>query len=190
MKDFETKALLKSYFSESKRAQLQFSIPIQKCLTVILNNMSVTHLKVKIWRRSFDIPPPPMEVDHPYYNDIVKDPRYKKGPPEDEFPRCESLKSTMERTIPYWEQTIVPQLRRGKRVLIAAHGNSLRGIIKYLECEYKTFVFVFKTFCSEPYTYMLEHKTTHFLIYHQPIPGCFVLFRYNLPNRLVFFQTV
>lgn len=141
--------------------------------------MSVIHLKVKIWRRSFDIPPPPMEVDHPYYDDIVKDPRYKKGPPTDEFPCCESLKSTMERTIPYWEQTIVPQLRRGKQVLIVAHGNSLRGIIKYLECEYKKPLFLFlKNIVVNPNLYVLERKRTknRFLIYHQPILDwlCFI----------------
>jgi len=89
--------------------------------------------QVKIWRRSFDIPPPPMETDHPYYDNIRKDERYKNGPSDDEFPGAESLKLTIERTLPYWNDVIVPHVKEGKRVLIAAHGNSLRGIVKHLD---------------------------------------------------------
>merc|ERR1719423_449390 len=79
--------------------------------------------QVKIWRRSFDVPPPPMEADHPYYD----------GPSEAEFPTCESLKLTIARTLPYWNDVIVPQMKAGKKILIAAHGNSLRGIVKHLD---------------------------------------------------------
>merc|ERR1712038_756301 len=89
--------------------------------------------QVQIWRRSFDIPPPPMEPGHPYFEAIVKDERYKDGPTEAEFPTCESLKLTIERTLPYWDDVIVPQLKSGKKILIAAHGNSLRGIVKHLD---------------------------------------------------------
>jgi len=89
--------------------------------------------QVQIWRRSFDTPPPPMETDHPYYGKIVNDPRYKDGPSPAEFPKFESLKLTIERTLPYWNDVIVPQLKEGKIVLIAAHGNSLRGIVKHLD---------------------------------------------------------
>jgi len=89
--------------------------------------------QVKIWRRSFDTPPPPMDKDHPYYDNIVNDPRYKDGPKGDEFPMYESLKLTIERTLPYWNDVIVPQMKAGKRILIAAHGNSLRGIVKHLD---------------------------------------------------------
>lgn len=89
--------------------------------------------QVAIWRRSFDIPPPPMEPDHPYYDTIVKDPRYADGPSPDEFPKFESLKLTIERTLPFWNDTIVPAIKAGKQVLIAAHGNSLRGIVKHLD---------------------------------------------------------
>jgi len=89
--------------------------------------------QVKIWRRSFDVPPPPMEPDHPYYKAIREDPRYKDGPKEDEFPTCESLKLTIERTLPYWNEVIVPEMKAGKKILIAAHGNSLRGIVKHLD---------------------------------------------------------
>ncbi|KYQ46285.1 Phosphoglycerate mutase 1 [Trachymyrmex zeteki] len=89
--------------------------------------------QVQIWRRSFDVPPPPMESDHKYYDTIVKDARYADGPKPDEFPKFESLKLTIERTLPYWNDTIIPQLKEGKRIIIAAHGNSLRGIVKHLD---------------------------------------------------------
>ncbi|XP_029671813.1 phosphoglycerate mutase 1 [Formica exsecta] len=89
--------------------------------------------QVQIWRRSFDVPPPPMEPDHKYYDTIVKDPRYADGPKPEEFPKFESLKLTIERTLPYWNETIIPQLKEGKRIIIAAHGNSLRGIVKHLD---------------------------------------------------------
>ncbi|XP_005176097.1 phosphoglycerate mutase 2 [Musca domestica] len=89
--------------------------------------------QVKIWRRSFDTPPPPMEPGHPYYDAIVNDPRYANEPKKDEFPMFESLKLTIERTLPYWNDVIIPQLKEGKTVMIAAHGNSLRGIVKHLD---------------------------------------------------------
>ncbi|KYM82649.1 Phosphoglycerate mutase 1 [Atta colombica] len=89
--------------------------------------------QVKIWRRSFDVPPPPMESDHKYYDMIVKDARYADEPKPDEFPKFESLKLTIERTLPYWNDTIIPQLKEGKRIIVAAHGNSLRGIVKHLD---------------------------------------------------------
>jgi 2,3-bisphosphoglycerate-dependent phosphoglycerate mutase len=82
--------------------------------------------QVKIWRRSYDIPPPPLPEDSPY--DVSHDRRYAGV----EMPRTESLKDTIARALPYYELEIVPALRAGKRVLVAAHGNSLRGIIKYL----------------------------------------------------------
>ncbi|CAI6343624.1 unnamed protein product [Macrosiphum euphorbiae] len=91
--------------------------------------------KVKMWRRSFDIPPPPMEVDHPHYRHIKYDPRSVDGPSESEFPTHESLKMTIQRTLPYWDNVIVPQIKNGSRIIIAAHGNSLRGIIKHLDSE-------------------------------------------------------
>jgi 2,3-bisphosphoglycerate-dependent phosphoglycerate mutase len=82
--------------------------------------------QVKIWRRSFDIPPPPLDADSPY--DVGRDRRYAGI----EVPVTESLKDTIARAVPYYEQAIAPALADGKRVLVAAHGNSLRGIIKYL----------------------------------------------------------
>uniref|UniRef100_U5EW64 Phosphoglycerate mutase n=1 Tax=Corethrella appendiculata TaxID=1370023 RepID=U5EW64_9DIPT len=89
--------------------------------------------QVLIWRRSYDVPPPPMEPAHPYYDAIVKDPRYAGDPKPEEFPMNESLKLTIARTLPYWNDTIIPQLKAGKKIIIAAHGNSLRGIVKHLD---------------------------------------------------------
>ena len=82
--------------------------------------------QVKIWRRSYDIPPPPLPQDSPY--DVAGDRRYAGL----DVPRTESLKDTIARAVPYYEAEIAPVLESGKRVIVAAHGNSLRGIIKYL----------------------------------------------------------
>jgi len=82
--------------------------------------------QVKIWRRSYDIPPPPLPEDSPYH--VSGDRRYAGL----EVPRTESLKDTIARALPYYEAEIAPALLAGKRALVAAHGNSLRGIIKHL----------------------------------------------------------
>jgi 2,3-bisphosphoglycerate-dependent phosphoglycerate mutase len=86
--------------------------------------------QVKIWRRSYDIPPPPLALDDPQHPS--HDRRYASVPP-DELPLAESLKDTVDRFLPYWHETIAPTIRSGKRVLIAAHGNSLRALVKYLD---------------------------------------------------------
>ncbi|MEP7369365.1 MAG: 2,3-bisphosphoglycerate-dependent phosphoglycerate mutase, partial [Dermatophilaceae bacterium] len=81
------------------------------------------------WRRSFDVPPPPQPVDDEFSQ--AHDPRYadiEGGPP-----LTECLKDVIVRMLPYWERAIVPDLRAGKTVLVAAHGNSLRGIVKHLD---------------------------------------------------------
>ena len=82
--------------------------------------------QVKIWRRSFDTPPPPLEAGSEY--DLAADRRYAGIP----IPNTESLKDTIARVLPYWEDRIAPELREGKRVLISAHGNSLRALVKHL----------------------------------------------------------
>ena len=87
--------------------------------------------QVKIWRRSYDIPPPPLPDNHP--NHPSHDRRYTTTIPEDQLPSTESLKSTVARFIPYWESTIAPEIKAGKKVLIVAHGNSLRALVKYLD---------------------------------------------------------
>ncbi|MBK6491726.1 MAG: 2,3-diphosphoglycerate-dependent phosphoglycerate mutase [Sphingomonadales bacterium] len=82
--------------------------------------------QVKVWRRSFDVPPPPLEPGSPY--DLSSDRRYAGI----KVPATESLKDTIARVLPYWEARIAPELRSGKRVLISAHGNSLRALVKHL----------------------------------------------------------
>ena len=82
--------------------------------------------QVKIWRRSFDIPPPPLEADSPYR--VRNDRRYAGI----DIPHTESLKDTIARVLPYYEAEIVPALRQGERVIVAAHGNSLRALEKHL----------------------------------------------------------
>lgn len=82
--------------------------------------------QVHIWRRSFDVPPPPLEPGSTY--DLSGDRRYAGI----DVPATESLKDTIARVLPYWQARIVPDLKAGKRVLIAAHGNSLRALVKHL----------------------------------------------------------
>ena len=82
--------------------------------------------QVRIWRRSFDIPPPPLEPDSPY--DVSGDRRYEGV----EVPRTESLKDTIARVLPCWDEAIAPALRSGRRVLVSAHGNSIRALVKHL----------------------------------------------------------
>ena len=86
--------------------------------------------QVKIWRRSYDIPPMPLTEDDPRYPG--KDPRYA-GLTKSELPLTECLKDTVARVVPYWEKEIAPQIKAGKKVIIAAHGNSLRALVKYLD---------------------------------------------------------
>lgn len=86
--------------------------------------------QVKLWRRSYDVPPPALELSderHPRF-----DPRYAELTPE-QLPATESLKITLERVLPYWHSTLAPMIKTGRRVLIAAHGNSMRALVKYLD---------------------------------------------------------
>jgi 2,3-bisphosphoglycerate-dependent phosphoglycerate mutase len=86
--------------------------------------------QVLIWRRSYDVPPPPMGKDDEGY--AGKDIRYADVP-EADIPLTECLKDTVDRFLPYWHETIAPDIKAGKRVIIAAHGNSLRALVKYLD---------------------------------------------------------
>ena len=86
--------------------------------------------QVKIWRRSYDIPPPPLETNDPRYPG--NDPRYSNLSPS-ELPTTECLKDTIARFLPYWHDTLAPAVKSGKKVLVAAHGNSIRAIVKYLD---------------------------------------------------------
>jgi 2,3-bisphosphoglycerate-dependent phosphoglycerate mutase len=82
--------------------------------------------QVRIWRRSFDVPPPDMEAGGPY--DLATDPRYAGV----DVPTTESLKLTIERVLPYWQEAILPMLINGETVIVSAHGNSLRALVKHL----------------------------------------------------------
>ena len=87
-------------------------------------------VQVKIWRRSYDVPPPALEWNderHPRF-----DPRYASLTPE-QLPATEALKNTLERVLPYWHSRLSPMIKTGKRVLVAAHGNSIRALVKYLD---------------------------------------------------------
>ncbi|HMD76402.1 MAG TPA: 2,3-diphosphoglycerate-dependent phosphoglycerate mutase [Terracidiphilus sp.] len=86
--------------------------------------------QVKLWRRSYDIRPPALDEEDPRYPG--RDPRYRNVPKE-QLPLSECLKDTVDRFLPCWHQVIAPSIRSGKQVLIAAHGNSLRALVKYLE---------------------------------------------------------
>ncbi len=86
--------------------------------------------QVHLWRRSYDVPPPPVTLDSPDYPKF--DPRYA-GVPDADLPRGECLKDVLVRVLPYWKETILPELKAGKTVLVAAHGNSLRALLKHLE---------------------------------------------------------
>ena len=86
--------------------------------------------QVKVWRRSYDVPPPKLELDDPRHPRF--DARYA-GVPAAELPAAESLKDTLARVLPFWNSRIAPELRSGRNVLVAAHGNSLRAMVKMLD---------------------------------------------------------
>jgi 2,3-bisphosphoglycerate-dependent phosphoglycerate mutase len=111
--------------------------------------------QVKIWRRSYDVPPPPLAPDdlrHPRF-----DVRYADVDPS-LLPASESLKDTLARVLPYWEQRIVPELRGGKHVLIVAHGNSLRALVKMLDHMSESDVVEFNIPTGVPIVYELDDQ--------------------------------
>ena len=87
--------------------------------------------QVKVWRRSFDVAPPALKEDDK--RNPALDPHYRDVEDKSVLPLCESLKTTIERVVPFYESEVVPQIKAGKRILIAAHGNSLRALVKYLD---------------------------------------------------------
>jgi 2,3-bisphosphoglycerate-dependent phosphoglycerate mutase len=110
--------------------------------------------QVKIWRRSFDIPPPPLEPGSLY--DLSADPRYAGIA----IPNTESLKDTIARVLPYWEGAIVPELRAGKTVLISAHGNSLRALVKHLSGISDADITGLEIPTGQPIVYELDNALT------------------------------
>ena len=106
--------------------------------------------QVKIWRRSFDVPPPPLEPGSDY--DLSGDRRYAGIP----IPARESLKDTIARVLPYWEDRIAPALRGGQRILISAHGNSLRALVKHLSGISDEEIVALEIPTGEPIVYELD----------------------------------
>jgi 2,3-bisphosphoglycerate-dependent phosphoglycerate mutase len=109
--------------------------------------------KVLMWRRSFDIPPSGIPKDDPRHP--AKDPRYAEVAPED-LPDTESLKDTIDRLIPYWDGSIKPALQKHNQVLVAAHGNSLRGIVKYLKNMTEEDIIKFNIPTGIPYVFEFD----------------------------------
>ncbi len=109
--------------------------------------------QVKIWRRSYDIPPPPLALDDPRHPRF--DPRYAALNPAD-LPATESLKDTLARVMPYWEQRLAPQLNKGRNVLVVAHGNSLRALVKMLDVISDTDITEFNIPTGVPIAYELD----------------------------------
>jgi len=108
---------------------------------------------VKIWRRSYDIPPPPLAADdvrHPRF-----DRRYKNVAPQ-LLPSTESLKTTLDRVLPYWNERLAPELKAGRNVLIVAHGNSLRALVKMLDNMSDTDIVEFNIPTGVPIHYELD----------------------------------
>lgn len=109
--------------------------------------------QVLIWRRSYDIPPEPLEENDSRFD--FGDPRYALLP-KSAFPRTECLRDTVARVVPYWETVIAPQILAGRRVLIAAHGNSLRALIKYLDGIGETEIVGLNIPTAQPLVYELD----------------------------------
>jgi len=108
--------------------------------------------QVKIWRRSFDVPPPPLEEGSAC--DVSSDRRYAGI----DVPRTESLKDTIDRVLPYWDEAIAPALRAGERVLISAHGNSIRALVKHLSKLGDEEIVGVEIPTGEPLVYELDDK--------------------------------
>jgi 2,3-bisphosphoglycerate-dependent phosphoglycerate mutase len=111
--------------------------------------------QVKIWRRSYDAPPPPLSWDDPQHARF--DPRYADVDPS-WLPAAESLKDTLSRVLPFWESRIVPELRARKNVLIVAHGNSLRALVKMLDMMSESDIVDFNIPTGIPMLYELDEQ--------------------------------
>jgi 2,3-bisphosphoglycerate-dependent phosphoglycerate mutase len=111
--------------------------------------------QVKLWRRSYDVPPPPLGADDPRHPRF--DPRYANVDPT-YLPAAESLKDTLSRVLPFWESRIVPELRAGKDVLIVAHGNSLRALVKMLDMMSESDIVEFNIPTGIPMLYELDQQ--------------------------------
>jgi 2,3-bisphosphoglycerate-dependent phosphoglycerate mutase len=133
--------------------------------------------QVKVWRRSYDIPPAELPIDD---LDSGIDERYSFLPP-DVLPRAECLKDVIERMLPWWEDAIVPDLRTGATVLVVAHGNSLRALIKHLDGMSEEAVVELNLPTGEPLVYELDDELQPPL----PVGPGGVRGRYLVPDRAV-----
>jgi 2,3-bisphosphoglycerate-dependent phosphoglycerate mutase len=133
--------------------------------------------QLKLWRRSYDVPPPPLE---PKGNEETwgYDARYDDLP-NDALPRAEALANVLDRMLPWWYDAIVPDLRSGRTVLVAAHGNSLRGLVKHLDGMSPEQVVELNLPTGEPLVYELDDNLRPV---HEPGPGG-VKGRYLEPDR-------
>ena len=113
--------------------------------------------QVKIWRRSYDVPPPALSLDDPRHPRF--DPRYADVDPA-YLPASESLKDTLSRVLPFWETRVVPELRANKTVLIVAHGNSLRALVKMLDMMSESDIVEFNIPTGIPMLYELDEQLT------------------------------
>ncbi len=109
--------------------------------------------QVKVWRRSYDIPPPPLTPNDPRHP--ARDRRYA-GIPSGDLPLTESLKDTVARFIPYWHEVIAPDIRAGRNVLVAAHGNSLRALVKFLDAMTNEEIVELNIPTGVPLVYLLD----------------------------------
>lgn len=117
-----------------------------------------------IWRRSYDVAPPAIQLNNPYYETIVYDDRYAIEPGRENIPKCESLKMTIERILPFWNENIVPQIKAGKRIILCGHGNTLRGIVKHLDKISDENIVKLNLPNAIPFVYTLNENM-------EPIPG-------------------
>ncbi|AMN45988.1 phosphoglyceromutase [Steroidobacter denitrificans] len=109
--------------------------------------------QVKLWRRSYDVPPPPLPIDDPRHPRFER--RYASLPPQ-ELPAAESLKTTLDRVLPYWNSRLAPELAAGRNVLVVAHGNSLRALVKMLDGMSDTDIVEFNIPTGVPIHYELD----------------------------------
>ena len=119
--------------------------------------------QVKIWRRAYAIPPPPLTPDDPRHP--ARDPRYREVPPS-LLPLTESLKDTVERFLPYWHESMTPRIKAGKRLLVVAHGNSLRALVKYLDGVSDTAIVELNIPTGIPLVYELDASLTPLRSYY------------------------
>lgn len=117
-----------------------------------------------IWRRSYDVAPPVIEPINPFYEAIINDERYIKEPGRENIPKSESLKMTIERILPFWNEHIVPQIKAGKQVILCGHGNTLRGIVKHLDKISDEDIIKLNLPNAIPFVYTLNENM-------EPVPG-------------------